>query len=214
MESFKKREHHLIIIMLVFLTGLIALHLSVSWNLDYANEIINSRNEELSLCWKLNQQTDKVIVPRIERIMLISARIQALQPKLDPTLRTKIANAILDNSKKYKLSPSLILHLICRESGFNPLAKSSKDAIGLMQVRYKVHVKDMPELAKIKEEEFYHIDNNIKIGCQILRKYIDSKKSLDKALKKYVGGEVKGYVADIYRMMAEWEQGKNEGGKQ
>jgi len=134
-------------------------------------------------------------------------RAEMLQPRLDPVLREKIVTTVMENSETYGLSPSLVLHLICRETvpRFSPLSKSSKDAIGLMQVRYEVHKKDIPELAKLKPVELYHIDNNIKFGCMILRKYIDSTETLSQALKRYVGGDLKGYVNDICRMMAEYE---------
>lgn len=141
-------------------------------------------------------------------MLLLEKRIAKLQPKLDPAVRKDIIEAVYRH--RGDLSPSLVVHLICRETvpRFNPLSRSTKGAIGLMQVRYKIHVKDIPELAKIKLEELYHIDNNIKFGCWILRGYIDSTKSLDKALRKYVGGEVSGYVADIYRLMVEYEVNK------
>ena len=232
--KYRVRELILCIVMILLLTGLCSLHIAVSRELDYANAVIKFQHNELLLqktpfefpiilsresdiqspiiLSRPSSPTDISIslIPPPTLKSLIESRIQSLQPRLDSILRTEIANAILKYSSKYKLSPSLILHLICRETipRFNPLSKSSKDAIGLMQVRYEVHIKDIPELANIKTEELYHIDNNIKFGCQILRKYIDATEFLDKALKKYVGGEVKGYVEDIYRMMAEWEQEK------
>lgn len=144
------------------------------------------------------------------KITQIDNRIKFLQPRLDSKVREKIVYAILKYSKRFNLSTSLVTHLIWRETipKFNPLSKSSKGAVGLMQVMYEVHIKTIPELAKITKKELYHIENNIKFGCQILRGYIDSAESLDEALKKYVGGHVTGYILDIYRKMAEWEQEK------
>lgn len=142
----------------------------------------------------------------------LEERVEELQPRLDPILRKKVVATVMINSKIYGLSPSLIIHLICRETvpPFNPFSKSRKDAIGLMQIMYKVHKKIIPELAELKSTKLYHIDNNIKFGCMILRDYITSSKNLDEALKKYVGGDLEEYVNDICRMMAEYEVGKYE----
>lgn len=138
----------------------------------------------------------------------LDRRIGKLQPRLDPVTRRRILQSVYDHCGD--LSPSLVVHLICRETvpPFNPLSKSGKDAIGLMQVRYEVHRKSIPELAELRPTELYHIDNNIKFGCMILRSYIASSRTLDEALKKYVGGNLKKYVDDICRLMAEYEVGK------
>jgi len=185
---------------------------SIASGLNQACRALKFLRSSLDLSMQSSKVDSPIFLPEESKIKPLVQRIQNLQPKLDPILQTKIAEKISENSEKFRLSPSLILHLICRETvpRFNPLSTSEINAIGLMQIRYKIHSKDIPELAKINSNELYHVDHNIRFGCQILRKYIDSTKSLDKALLRYVGGSPKTYVNDIYRLMAEWEQKKYE----
>lgn len=142
-----------------------------------------------------------------DELKKIKKRINSLQPNLDPAIVQAIAKSIVTNSHVCKLPPSLITHLIYKETipPFNPLSKSTKGAIGLMQIMYDVHKKKIPELAKLKPKELFYIENNIKFGCQILRGYLDTSKTVSQALKKYVGGDVEGYVSGILELMAEYE---------
>ena len=159
--------------------------------------IIASQNLELALIRGIKKDT----------VSSIDARIGELQPKLDLILRMSIAVAVVKYSEENRLSPSLVVHLICRETipRFNVLSKSGKGAIGLMQIMYEVQKKENAEMAKLGVEEMYHVDNNVRFGCQILRWYIDSEGSLDKGLMKYVGGSPTSYTNDIYKLMAEYE---------
>ena len=137
----------------------------------------------------------------------IEARIRQLQPKLDYLVVDEITSAILEASKRFDLSPSLVLHLIYRETlpPFNPLSTSKIGAIGLMQIRYEVHSKEIPALAALTKDGLYRINENVHFGCMILRKYIDMSDSLDEALHRYVGGPDGKYVNFIYKSMAEYE---------
>jgi hypothetical protein len=122
--------------------------------------------------------------------------ILRLQPRLDNKIAIQIEAAILLYSARYKLPPRLMVHVMHRESRFNPLAKSSKGAVGLMQIMVKAH-KDKLEKMGIKPEEAYHIANNVRLGCWIFRDYFDETNDVEKALLKYVGGNHEKYVNDI-----------------
>ena len=140
------------------------------------------------------------------KVKTIKSRIETLQPKIDPLVSGIIAKSIFDNCDRYNLSENLVLHLIFRESSFNPMAVSSHGAKGLMQIMVGIHKKEIKELNDFNNYEIYHIDKNIRIGCIILKKYIrKSNDCLEKALKRYVGGNNRGYLSDIFRLMAEWE---------
>ena len=98
-----------------------------------------------------------------------------------------------------------------RESSFNPFLRSSKGACGLMQVMYKVHEKMLKETG-VNGYTIYHIDNNINAGCRILKDCIKKSKSISEALKRYVGGDQKSYINDIFSLMVEWELTTTGGG--
>ncbi|MBA3477455.1 MAG: transglycosylase SLT domain-containing protein, partial [Lautropia sp.] len=71
------------------------------------------------------------------------AELSAMAPKFDSPLarnpiigaeRTKLVNAVISEARAYKLDPRLVLAVMATESGFDPNAKSPKNAWGLMQL--------------------------------------------------------------------------------
>ena len=164
---------------------------------------------------ELEDKLDLFVLEKEIELIRIEERIKQLQPRLDPWTVNRIATAVVRESGVQELSSSLVLHLISVETvpKFNPLSRSKKGAIGLMQIMYKVHSKEDEELAKLKPEDLYHIDKNVHFGCKILRKYMDASDSLTKALERYVGGKNDGYVNAIFRGMAEFEVGGSSNGK-
>lgn len=85
---------------------------------------------------------------------------------------------------------SLILAIISVESAFNRNARSRCNAIGLMQVRYKIWREELKTLGITNERELFNPNLNIKAGRYILGIYLkESKGDLQKALHKYSGGE-------------------------
>jgi soluble lytic murein transglycosylase len=80
-------------------------------------------------------------------------------------------NTIIIYSRKYHLDPLLVAAIIMVESRFQPLARSHRGAIGLMQI--------MPETAKgiatnlkiaADQDSLRNPDVNIHIGCYYLRR--------------------------------------------
>lgn len=116
------------------------------------------------------------------------------QPKLDRIVAEKIVHYILEESRQKNIDPILITALIWVESRFDPFAKSNKDAIGLMQIRYKVWKKTpiLLENGARKEGSLYWIDINIKSGTSIFNEYYEhAKYDVIKALYRYNTGSTK-----------------------
>jgi hypothetical protein len=73
-----------------------------------------------------------------------TAELSAMAPKLDsPTVmrnpiigaeRSKLVNSVVTLARDFKLDPHLVLAVMATESGFDPNAKSPKNAWGLMQL--------------------------------------------------------------------------------
>ena len=129
--------------------------------------------------------------------------IRKLQPRLGPIIVTEIAKAIHKNCEEFNLNELFVLSLISRESKFLPFSKSGKEAYGLMQVRYSVHKAALKKQGIKNNLELYHIHNNVRAGCTILKEYMDRSKTVEEALKRYVGGKHDGYIKDIFAMMVE-----------
>lgn len=143
-------------------------------------ELMNQRVTDLT------KEQNKTVIPIIKR----------LRPQLDDEIVDLINTAIIKHSFEYRLPPEFVVYLMDRESRFNPLAKSKAGALGLMQIMPKAH-KDKLEKMGITVQQIYHIDNNVRLGCWILREYMNTTGSIEKALTRYVGGTHDGYVKDI-----------------
>ena len=135
-------------------------------------------------------------IKQINELVLIESALKKLKPELDEIVLEEILTYTQKYAKEYNLPLTLVLAIMNRESGFNPLAISSKGAKGLMQIMVKVHEDKLKKL-KINGYQAMHIGNNIQLGCMILREYYNQTKEIKKALKKYVGGVQAGYYTDI-----------------
>jgi soluble lytic murein transglycosylase-like protein len=87
------------------------------------------------------------------------------------------------NRREPKLPPELVLAVIDVESSFDRYAVSRVGAQGLMQV-----MPFWPEKLGMQRHELVRIRENIHMGCEILRFYLDREhKDVRKALARYNG---------------------------
>ena len=114
-----------------------------------------------------------------------------------PTVAETIAKNILVASAKHDVPFVTVVAVMQVESQFNPAARSSKGARGLMQVMPLW----MNELNLKSKYDFHNIQIGINSGTYILRKYLDqTKNNMEQALFKYVGGDNL-YVKKVYEAM-------------
>ncbi|MDP7571654.1 MAG: transglycosylase SLT domain-containing protein, partial [Myxococcota bacterium] len=95
-------------------------------------------------------------------VVQVSAYLVRLNPDLRAPEREQIAAAVVKYSAKYRLEPSLVLAVITAESSARPWVRSSKGAVGLMQVMPHV-VGGLPVAGNLTS-----IETNIEAGCLIL----------------------------------------------
>ena len=100
---------------------------------------------------------------------------------------------VLKYSREYNVDENLVYAVIKAESNFNPNAKSSKNAIGLMQL-LDTTAKDVARRIDIQilddelHEKLQDVDLNINLGTKYLSILIDRYKNAEIALTAYNAG--------------------------
>ena len=122
----------------------------------------------------------------------------------DPEERVQILQYVHEEATRVNLSPELVLAVIDIESAFDRFAVSVAGARGLMQV--------MPFwLVELEEPDanLFDIRTNLRMGCTILRYYIDMEDGdLTPALARYNGSTGKTWYSErvLGRLNSRWFQ--------
>lgn len=98
---------------------------------------------------------------------------------------------VVEYSEKSGVDPALTFAVIRAESGFNENAKSSKGAIGLMQIMPET-AEYVAEMIKYKGEiDLFEPNCNVYLGCAYLNYLLKKFKSENAAVCAYNAGETK-----------------------
>ena len=128
----------------------------------------------------------------------IAALFTRINKSLGAEKAERYAGHVLDAGKLFGIDPLVVASILIRESRANASAKNRSN-IGLMQVNWKAHEKNLPtafpEIRTVKD--LFDPRNNILAGAWIFSCYHKSAGGdLSKSLKKYVGGN-SGYVEKV-----------------
>ena len=156
---------------------------------------LNYINEKNYVMKQQSEHRDKQELQEEDNNQKIVSMILSLNHRVDKGVAYIIAKNVDECSVKYKLSRELIVSLMFRESGFNPLSVSSAKCLGLMQVNPVSHPL---KIKPYKRYQLFHINVNVDIGCNILSQYlIKNKGNVKKALQNYLGANNTGYLIDV-----------------
>ena len=141
------------------------------------------------------------VIKWVEHIKMPTEKfIEHLKPSLDPYVAELIAKAVDEYSKEYQLPKKLIMSIIFHESSFDIFARSSANAIGLMQVIPKYHKDKIEKLGIDGKGKLYHIKNNINLGCMVWRTYYDQAKGdLDETFHRYLSKDASEETKNKYK---------------
>lgn len=148
-------------------------------------------------------EKDECFVERFDREVWFAA----MEPKLkrivsDADERTEILERVYCESKRLKLPSGLVMAVIDVESRFDRWAVSSTGAVGLMQV-----MPFWPRQLGMTNDQLVRIPQNIRMGCTILKFYLDREKGdYTKALGRYNGSIMRRDYADkvLTRLADRW----------
>jgi soluble lytic murein transglycosylase-like protein len=165
-----------------------------------------------------NQQMDPALEPLLRQALLESEDcfadrfdrdvfFTAMEPKLkrfvkDDAERTLILERVHCEAQRLKLPPGLVMAVIEVESRFDRWAVSSAGAVGLMQV-----MPFWPRKLGMTNDQLVRIPQNIRMGCTILKYYLDREKGdYTKALARYNGSRNRRTYSDkvLTRLADRW----------
>jgi len=99
----------------------------------------------------------------------------------------EVAEAILAASRRARIDPLLLLAIIEVESAFDPLARSNRNALGLMQVKPSTLWREA-ERSGLAGKDPHDPDLNMAAGALYFRRLVDAFGPNDVALMAYNAG--------------------------
>ncbi|MCK6374571.1 MAG: transglycosylase SLT domain-containing protein [Zoogloea sp.] len=125
--------------------------------------------------------TSTKLSPDLQRVKTyIAKRYQVSAVAVEPLLASA-----QQTGRSVGVDPLLLVAVMAIESRFNPFAESPMGAQGLMQVIPKWH----PDKVDVKTDKgaMFDPDTNIRVGALVLKEYIQSTGSVERALQQYNG---------------------------
>src|SRR5512147_3164157 len=174
-----KRQRHPILPLSVLLGGLMFVHLPT------ATAATSERpDEEMRHTLIKAIESSDSFKDRFDAEVWLTDMSQRLEKRVkDPKERLAILKTVHYEARRAELDPELVLAVIDVESRYDRFAISSAGAQGLMQI--------MPfwldEIGH-PQDNLFVINTNIRLGCTILKYYLDMEKgNLARALARYNG---------------------------
>lgn len=131
----------------------------------------------------------------------LSSFIKAQNDNISLKSAFRIASALKHYSIKYGVAFDLAIAVAHTESHFDPNARSSYGALGLMQVVWRVHSALLRANGIFSEELLLQPEFGAAAGCLVLSRYIKDSDSLQAALGRYYGGDSDVYWSRISRSL-------------
>lgn len=158
--------------------------------LTYLDLIIETRKVKIKL-EKKNEKRSQI--KAIERIIAMS------NPKIKEEDKKKFISSIIRWSDFYNLEAVYVASVIHRESNFRNNF-IDHGMYGPMQINVRAHMKKLQKY-NYTPQDIKRINPSVRLGCEILREYIDKTGCKFDALYRYVGSrDAHYYVRDIKRV--------------
>ncbi len=194
-------EHKLSRRSMLMIVGLLLVMLEAGLLSSNALALFGWRTDK-SLNFGMDQAGTSASVPRPDpSVKEIDALLKRFE--IDGTRRERVAEAIVQSSRKHNIEPRLIASIVIVESRGNPFAISSANAVGVMQI----HV---PTWARTVDREginLFKIEDNVDFGVRILKDYV-RRYGQDEGIKRYNGwvpnssesGSAEAYLQKVRRV--------------
>lgn len=129
----------------------------------------------------------KIIAVVLVILVIITSGKYILKKYIFPFRHKEV---ILKYSEENNLDPYLVLSVIMAESGFNPEAKSHKEAMGLMQITDDTGkwIAEQMGIKNYNKDMLYDEEYNIKMGCWYLNDLRSEFGDMDLFIAAYNAG--------------------------
>lgn len=159
----------------------------VEWNLDHPES-------NLRKLWQMKPLDQK-------NASVIALYILHQNRSIDPKTAWREAVSFIHYSRKYGVPLTLAVAVANTESHFDPGARSSYGAIGVMQVVWRIHTNLLRAHGISNLEDLHDPEKGIAAGTLMLSRYLKAYGSTQKALGRYYGGPVENYWPKISKNM-------------
>lgn len=157
----------------------------VEWHLDHPES-------NLRRIWQMKPADQK-------NVAAIALYILHQNRSIDPATAWREAVSFVHYSNKYEVPLTLSVAVANAESHFNPDARSSYGAIGVMQVVWRIHTNLLRAHNIHSEKELHDPEKGIAAGTMLLSRYLKAYGSTQRALGRYYGGPLEKYWPKIAR---------------
>lgn len=146
----------------------------------------------------------------ISDVKTLSGFIQTQNSNISSKAAFRIASALKHYSVKYGVPFDLAVAVAHTESHFDPKARSSYGALGLMQVVWRIHFALLRANGISEEELLFQPEFGAAAGCLVLSRYLKDSDSVQAALGRYYGGDSEVYWGRISRSLDFYQKHKEK----
>jgi soluble lytic murein transglycosylase-like protein len=177
---------------------------AVAWGLSTPALADRQQDPELGRLLQQALQADNCFEDKFDQQVWLAAMEPQLQRVVKhPSDRADILYHVHCEARRLKLPPGLVMAVIDVESRFDRWAVSHAGAVGLMQI-----MPFWPRELGMTNDELVRTPQNIRMGCTILRFYLDREKGdYVKALARYNGSVGRRNYSDLVltRLSKRWQ---------
>ena len=177
---------------------------AVAWGLSAPALANRQQDPELGRLLQQALKADNCFEDKFDQQVWLAAMEPQLQRVVKhPSDRADILYHVHCEARRLQLPPGLVMAVIDVESRFDRWAVSHAGAVGLMQI-----MPFWPRELGMTNDELVRTPQNIRMGCTILRFYLDREKGdYVKALARYNGSVGRRNYSDLVltRLSKRWQ---------
>ncbi len=172
-----------------------------------ARPSLQTSASEWLMGWLTSRQ-DEVLAQAVQDLMPEQAKVNhwlSRKYKVAPLALEPLVTEAWQLSQLSQMPPTLILAVMAVESGFNPFARGTQGAMGLMQIEPVAHAETLRQFGG--QLAAFDPLTNMRIGARLLQANIKEAGSLEEGLRLY--GRASGQAneqAYVDRVMGEHQQ--------